>query len=112
MDADASPTASARQQASQGSGHEVGHRAGEHGPEAQDGEVMATAGNEARYASDLDTDGAEVREPAKGISSDQKRLRLKRFLDFAKLRVRHEFVDDHAGAEKVTDSAGIRPGKK
>ena len=51
-------------------GHEVGHGAGEHGAEAEAGEVVAAVGDERADAADLHADGADVGEAAEREGGD------------------------------------------
>ena len=53
-----------------GGGHEVGHGSGEHGAEAELGEVVAAVGDEGSDAADLHADGADVGEAAEGEGGD------------------------------------------
>ena len=85
-------------------GHEVGHGAGEHGAEAEAGEVVAAVGDEGADAADLHADGAEVGEAAEGEGGDGEGARGERGLRCApSCGVGDELVEDGAGAEQVAD---------
>src|ERR1700735_5420476 len=91
-------------------GHEVGHGSGEHGAEAEAGEVVAAIGNEGSYATDLNTDGAEVGESAEGEGGDGEAAGGEKTLLGAEVGVGDELVEDGAGAEQVADERCLVPG--
>ena len=77
-------------------GHEVGHGSGEHGAEAEAGEVAAPGGSQSTDAADLDADGAEVGEAAEREGGDGEGTRVESAFHGAELAKCHEFVGDHA----------------
>ena len=90
-------------------GHEVGHGSGEHGAETEAGEIVAAIGNEGSYATDLNTDGAEVGESAEGEGGDGEAAGGEKTLLGAEVGVGDELVEDGAGAEEVADESGLVP---
>src|SRR5271166_4079385 len=80
-------------------GHEIGHRAAEHGANAEASEVGMFVGSERADTADLNSDGAEVREAAESESGDGEGARIKRVFHRAEALEGDEFVGDHAKAE-------------
>src|SRR5271156_1546223 len=93
-----------------GGGHQVGHGAGEHGANAEAGEVGFFIRGEGADAADLNTDGAEVGEAAEREGSDGEGARIERVLHGAKALEGDQFVGDHAQAQQVSDGMAVVPG--
>ena len=91
-------------------GHEVGHGSGEHGAEAELGEVVAAVGDEGSDAADLHADAADVGEAAEGEGGDGEGAGGEGGFEQAELSEGDELVDHGAGAEEVADGAGLVPG--
>src|ERR1700729_145618 len=84
--------------------HEVGHGSGEHGAQAEPGELVAALRDECADAADLDADGTEVGESAEGEGGDGEGAWIERGLERPKVGKGDELVDAHAGAEQVADN--------
>src|SRR5260370_42159545 len=81
-----------------GSGHEIGHGAGQHGADTKFGELAALFGCERADSANLNADGAEIGEAAKREGGDGERSGIERVLHSAELRKGDEFVEHHTGA--------------
>ena len=77
-----------------GRGHKIGRGAGEHGANAQAGELVSFIGSERADAANLDADRAEVGKTAKSVSGDGERARIERGFHRAEAAVSDEFVQD------------------
>jgi hypothetical protein len=83
--------------------HEIGHGSGEHGAEAEAGEVVAAFWDESADAADLNADGAEVGEAAEGEGGDGEGARGEKMLLLAEISVGDQLVEHGTGAEEVAD---------
>ena len=87
----------AEEQADDRGAHEVGHGAGEHGAQAEAGEIVAAGGDEGADAADLHANAAEVSEAAEGEGGDREGARGEGRLLRAELGEGDELVEDGAG---------------
>src|SRR4029077_14585836 len=92
------------------SGHEIGHSAGQHGADAEFGELAALLRCKCADAADLDADGAEIREAAQGEGGDGERPGIKGVFKSAELCEGDEFVEYHARAQQIANGGSIVPG--
>src|SRR5271154_6837894 len=93
-----------------GSGHEIGHGAGEHGTNAEAREVCFFIGRQGADAADLNSDGAEIGEAAEREGGDGEGAGIERVLHGAEALEGDQFVRDHAQTQQVSDGMAIVPG--
>src|SRR5260370_39934106 len=93
-----------------GSGHEIGHGPGQHGGDTKFGELAALFGSQRADSADLNADGAEIREAAKGEGGDGERSGIERVLHSAELCEGDKFVEHHAGAQQIANGGSVVPG--
>ena len=67
-------------------------------------------GRQRADAADLDSDRAEIGKAAESKRGDGERAWIERSLLRAQSRVSNEFIDHHACAEQIADSAAVFPG--
>src|SRR5437588_4350914 len=103
-------TSSFVQNTHDGRRHQVGHGAGQHGAEAQPGQLSALVRRQGANAADLYADGAEVGEAAQGKRSDGEAAHVQRALQWPELPKGDQLIQGHAQAQQIADGGGVMPG--
>src|SRR4029453_18832740 len=91
-----------RQDSDDRCGHEVGHGSREHGADTQTSQIAAAVRRKGADSADLNSNGAEVREPAQRKRGDGERPRIDRSLVRTQLLKCHDFVYHHASSQKIS----------